>query len=102
MIRRPPRSTLSSSSAASDVYKRQLLFLFLCQQLCDINELGSDIPPALSKTLYHKVFFINLPYFVGLNSIYPYDNLLIYLKQTTFLKLFSKTSKTTPPIALNS
>ena len=24
MIRRPPRSTLSSSSAASDVYKRQV------------------------------------------------------------------------------
>src|SRR5664280_919704 len=27
MIRRPPRSTLSSSSAASDVYKRQTLVL---------------------------------------------------------------------------
>eukprot|EP00658_Telonema_sp_P-2_P024236 TRINITY_DN19735_c0_g1_i8.p1 TRINITY_DN19735_c0_g1~~TRINITY_DN19735_c0_g1_i8.p1 ORF type:complete len:104 (+),score=26.50 TRINITY_DN19735_c0_g1_i8:148-459(+) len=27
MIRRPPRSTLSSSSAASDVYKRQLMVL---------------------------------------------------------------------------
>ena len=27
MIRRPPRSTLSSSSAASDVYKRQVLYL---------------------------------------------------------------------------
>src|SRR5665648_1171994 len=26
MIRRPPRSTLSSSSAASDVYKRQFLY----------------------------------------------------------------------------
>src|SRR5664280_127693 len=26
MIRRPPRSTLSSSSAASDVYKRQSLY----------------------------------------------------------------------------
>src|SRR5674536_400509 len=26
MIRRPPRSTLSSSSAASDVYKRQAVF----------------------------------------------------------------------------
>src|SRR5674536_374345 len=26
MIRRPPRSTLSSSSAASDVYKRQALY----------------------------------------------------------------------------
>src|SRR5665648_533420 len=28
MIRRPPRSTLSSSSAASDVYKRQILNIF--------------------------------------------------------------------------
>eukprot|EP00658_Telonema_sp_P-2_P049234 TRINITY_DN37434_c0_g1_i1.p1 TRINITY_DN37434_c0_g1~~TRINITY_DN37434_c0_g1_i1.p1 ORF type:complete len:158 (+),score=14.47 TRINITY_DN37434_c0_g1_i1:89-562(+) len=27
MIRRPPRSTLSSSSAASDVYKRQILYI---------------------------------------------------------------------------
>src|SRR5665648_182013 len=27
MIRRPPRSTLSSSSAASDVYKRQIVFI---------------------------------------------------------------------------
>src|SRR5664279_6317441 len=26
MIRRPPRSTLSSSSAASDVYKRQVMW----------------------------------------------------------------------------
>ena len=29
MIRRPPRSTLSSSSAASDVYKRQALNYFI-------------------------------------------------------------------------
>eukprot|EP00658_Telonema_sp_P-2_P072846 TRINITY_DN61937_c0_g1_i1.p2 TRINITY_DN61937_c0_g1~~TRINITY_DN61937_c0_g1_i1.p2 ORF type:complete len:115 (-),score=16.03 TRINITY_DN61937_c0_g1_i1:78-422(-) len=29
MKRRPPRSTLSSSSAASDVYKRQVFRLFL-------------------------------------------------------------------------
>src|SRR5664280_3354763 len=28
MIRRPPRSTLSSSSAASDVYKRQIITRF--------------------------------------------------------------------------
>eukprot|EP00658_Telonema_sp_P-2_P005437 TRINITY_DN12028_c0_g1_i7.p1 TRINITY_DN12028_c0_g1~~TRINITY_DN12028_c0_g1_i7.p1 ORF type:complete len:163 (+),score=65.93 TRINITY_DN12028_c0_g1_i7:114-602(+) len=28
MIRRPPRSTLSSSSAASDVYKRQFMHLY--------------------------------------------------------------------------
>src|SRR5674536_101637 len=30
MIRRPPRSTLSSSSAASDVYKRQHLCAMTC------------------------------------------------------------------------
>src|SRR5664279_2819273 len=29
MMRRPPRSTLSSSSAASDVYKRQLVFVVI-------------------------------------------------------------------------
>src|SRR5664279_1825947 len=33
MIRRPPRSTLSSSSAASDVYKRQVIL--------DANTLGN-------------------------------------------------------------
>src|SRR5664280_2495226 len=31
MIRRPPRSTLSSSSAASDVYKRQGNLIMLCR-----------------------------------------------------------------------
>eukprot|EP00658_Telonema_sp_P-2_P063454 TRINITY_DN5218_c0_g1_i1.p1 TRINITY_DN5218_c0_g1~~TRINITY_DN5218_c0_g1_i1.p1 ORF type:complete len:122 (-),score=34.39 TRINITY_DN5218_c0_g1_i1:59-424(-) len=31
MIRRPPRSTLSSSSAASDVYKRQVFTLLLLE-----------------------------------------------------------------------
>eukprot|EP00658_Telonema_sp_P-2_P042552 TRINITY_DN3056_c0_g1_i16.p1 TRINITY_DN3056_c0_g1~~TRINITY_DN3056_c0_g1_i16.p1 ORF type:complete len:159 (-),score=11.90 TRINITY_DN3056_c0_g1_i16:66-542(-) len=33
MIRRPPRSTLSSSSAASDVYKRQLSYLYTMKLL---------------------------------------------------------------------
>ena len=32
MIRRPPRSTLDRSSAASDVYKRQLLTLQLANE----------------------------------------------------------------------
>ena len=32
MIRRPPRSTLSSSSAASDVYKRQMYFFMIRPQ----------------------------------------------------------------------
>src|SRR5450756_1294802 len=35
MIRRPPRSTQSRSSAASDVYKRQLLYGWAAARLAD-------------------------------------------------------------------
>src|SRR5664280_1109878 len=35
MIRRPPRSTLSSSSAASDVYKRQDFYKGKCERMPD-------------------------------------------------------------------
>src|SRR5664280_1951005 len=37
MIRRPPRSTLSSSSAASDVYKRQRFELVGCPGLAPLT-----------------------------------------------------------------
>src|SRR5664280_3809066 len=44
MIRRPPRSTLSSSSAASDVYKRQVS----CKALLDLKSLlqGTLLPES--------------------------------------------------------
>ena len=32
MLRRPPRSTLDRSSAASDVYKRQIISLLSCKE----------------------------------------------------------------------
>src|SRR5665648_1264855 len=44
MIRRPPRSTLSSSSAASDVYKRQLLRLDRRQQDHRERQQRNDAP----------------------------------------------------------
>src|SRR5664280_3819637 len=44
MIRRPPRSTLSSSSAASDVYKRQL----------DGLDLLHGLPQSLDQMLDHR------------------------------------------------
>eukprot|EP00656_Telonema_subtile_P057510 TRINITY_DN947_c0_g1_i12.p1 TRINITY_DN947_c0_g1~~TRINITY_DN947_c0_g1_i12.p1 ORF type:complete len:521 (-),score=151.18 TRINITY_DN947_c0_g1_i12:646-2208(-) len=44
MIRRPPRSTLSSSSAASDVYKRQV----------STQSTGVLTYPAMSNTTEHK------------------------------------------------
>src|SRR5664280_729708 len=53
MIRRPPRSTLSSSSAASDVYKRQEI---------QISEL-SAIAPAMFGTAhpYEEIVFTREP-----------------------------------------
>src|SRR5664280_3765752 len=44
MIRRPPRSTLSSSSAASDVYKRQILQLVLGDQARPVEPEPPDEP----------------------------------------------------------
>eukprot|EP00658_Telonema_sp_P-2_P006003 TRINITY_DN1227_c0_g1_i1.p1 TRINITY_DN1227_c0_g1~~TRINITY_DN1227_c0_g1_i1.p1 ORF type:complete len:251 (-),score=43.75 TRINITY_DN1227_c0_g1_i1:207-959(-) len=44
MIRRPPRSTLSSSSAASDVYKRQVSTQSTGQLACKMAESGNLAP----------------------------------------------------------
>src|SRR5678809_1084633 len=46
MIRRPPRSTLDRSSAASDVYKRQVLEMFAA------DELAPEDTDALRATGY--------------------------------------------------
>src|SRR5450756_259307 len=50
MIRRPPRSTQSRSSAASDVYKRQVLYPILVAKLATVNQLlyARDIPLVIS------------------------------------------------------
>ena len=40
MIRRPPRSTLDRSSAASDVYKRQGLHYENVQQIAALSEIS--------------------------------------------------------------
>ena len=42
MIRRPPRSTQGRSSAASDVYKRQVQGLHLVELGLEARELGDE------------------------------------------------------------
>eukprot|EP00828_Plagiopyla_frontata_P041012 TRINITY_DN5711_c0_g1_i2.p3 TRINITY_DN5711_c0_g1~~TRINITY_DN5711_c0_g1_i2.p3 ORF type:complete len:108 (+),score=26.39 TRINITY_DN5711_c0_g1_i2:41-364(+) len=44
ITRRPQRSTLSSSSAASDVYKRQILTFGLCSTKSAAQATGESIP----------------------------------------------------------
>src|SRR5665648_513407 len=44
MIRRPPRSTLSSSSAASDVYKRQPIYTDIRMVEAGITKHGHKCP----------------------------------------------------------
>ena len=55
MIRRPPRSTLDRSSAASDVYKRQMLdrqpdaivFGLMGAKEIDVPRIPADLPVVL-------------------------------------------------------
>ena len=54
MIRRPPRSTLSSSSAASDVYKRQV-----ADRVCDRK--WSLTSNSLSSPLHHISIVVSRP-----------------------------------------
>src|SRR5665648_531013 len=53
MIRRPPRSTLSSSSAASDVYKRQGMYCLINSDLkiSTIPERREALTPYLGKEI---------------------------------------------------
>ena len=51
MIRRPPRSTLDRSSAASDVYKRQDGALVLAQNLEPARQIGGVIGAGLGGKL---------------------------------------------------
>src|SRR5664279_2966725 len=63
MIRRPPRSTLSSSSAASDVYKRQLNVRVVDgvkQAIDHINYYGSAHSDSIvTKNESHAKQFLN-------------------------------------------
>ena len=63
MIRRPPRSTLSSSSAASDVYKRQVILSGAGVVLADAIEDCKNIAEKLDAPVacgYQPVSYTHL------------------------------------------
>eukprot|EP00658_Telonema_sp_P-2_P009335 TRINITY_DN134_c0_g1_i1.p2 TRINITY_DN134_c0_g1~~TRINITY_DN134_c0_g1_i1.p2 ORF type:complete len:118 (-),score=55.36 TRINITY_DN134_c0_g1_i1:145-498(-) len=86
MIRRPPRSTLSSSSAASDVYKRQVSTQSTGLHSSDmssvteiLNGLKSQITPAMVKKT--KTVFV---FDIG-GKVFTLDLSLIHISEPTRL-----------------
>eukprot|EP00658_Telonema_sp_P-2_P064573 TRINITY_DN53663_c0_g1_i1.p1 TRINITY_DN53663_c0_g1~~TRINITY_DN53663_c0_g1_i1.p1 ORF type:complete len:127 (-),score=38.12 TRINITY_DN53663_c0_g1_i1:12-392(-) len=68
MIRRPPRSTLSSSSAASDVYKRQPLIYFI------MSFPSFAIPEGSGKGIFVAVSFIPpVPFSIANKLLFSYE-----------------------------
>src|SRR5664279_6471889 len=78
MIRRPPRSTLSSSSAASDVYKRQIHRSTKFRVLKEIIEFGNAarfpcVPPARIKAVPNPTGPIRVVYILSLIHFKIYE-----------------------------
>src|SRR5665648_418055 len=77
MIRRPPRSTLSSSSAASDVYKRQVFITSIGTKIVFTISSASSKGFDKSNTsiIFNETILIpaTMPYFhLSLNSVFVY------------------------------
>eukprot|EP00658_Telonema_sp_P-2_P005097 TRINITY_DN11913_c0_g1_i2.p1 TRINITY_DN11913_c0_g1~~TRINITY_DN11913_c0_g1_i2.p1 ORF type:complete len:147 (-),score=9.89 TRINITY_DN11913_c0_g1_i2:267-707(-) len=103
MIRRPPRSTLSSSSAASDVYKRQInaeygqraLVLWIVSPISTLTLILFSPPYHLHETILsptefscHTTNTTSLPSPLSLHQISPNHFILfLYLKHFGFLLL---------------
>src|SRR5664279_1321900 len=73
MIRRPPRSTLSSSSAASDVYKRQV------RQLLGYEMLPQPVQSPQQKwSALFQGYGAGREYATGIQAIEPFHGRLSY------------------------
>ena len=55
MIRRPPRSTLDRSSAASDVYKRQVFLLTSLISFARFTDLQNGVLVTIEPNVVHEI-----------------------------------------------
>src|SRR5664279_2772547 len=79
MIRRPPRSTLSSSSAASDVYKRQIEYGKQIKVPWGISESGHNLRDTEANYQYRAFGVPGLGFKRGLSQdlvIAPYATVM--------------------------
>src|SRR5674536_98405 len=74
MIRRPPRSTLSSSSAASDVYKRQIVIKSLFEEQIHI-----EAEKVIKNNTEGVSTFSHAPDTIFSKRIYDYDEAYSYI-----------------------
>eukprot|EP00828_Plagiopyla_frontata_P003687 TRINITY_DN11184_c0_g1_i2.p1 TRINITY_DN11184_c0_g1~~TRINITY_DN11184_c0_g1_i2.p1 ORF type:complete len:119 (+),score=30.36 TRINITY_DN11184_c0_g1_i2:96-452(+) len=96
MIRRPPRSTLSSSSAASDVYKRQIIQFIVQYKLRIFNSneklilIGKKLIPKEAAIDYfnqiEKYYLMKNADFItySLNELENFIAILDFLKQNLY------------------
>eukprot|EP00826_Nyctotherus_ovalis_P007819 TRINITY_DN119_c0_g1_i4.p1 TRINITY_DN119_c0_g1~~TRINITY_DN119_c0_g1_i4.p1 ORF type:complete len:130 (-),score=23.06 TRINITY_DN119_c0_g1_i4:130-498(-) len=82
MIRRPPRSTRKESSAASDVYKRQIYYIGGVI-ICVYFNIGSIF---LSRMIFHVTWYVVI-YIFFISGI-----LIFATTQRAFNKLYTESS----------
>ena len=90
MRRRPPRSTLSPSSAASDVYKRQAMFMTSdsgSQQvrIIILERLPQTILLFTTATVLNYIINLTLGLYLSRNYGSWFDKLVIYLAPTSVI-----------------
>ena len=100
MIRRPPRSTPKPSSAASDVYKRQILFVFTFFTLIPFTFLGSLSPITSSMIVSQiiSIFLFSINFFWSIFSALKLSRLWCsFTLEANFVRNIASSTAAFPP-----
>src|SRR5665648_1302652 len=89
MIRRPPRSTLSSSSAASDVYKRQGVLNTRSKDFYDIYKLSKLRGIGIDYSLCKKALIATMERRESIDILSNSENILDFIGKDKFCLLYT-------------